>query len=64
MGFGMISNVYHSKFELLERYGIIVWGVDNESLPIFKLPNRVIRSVCGAGTGTSCRQLFKDRKIH
>ena len=28
-----------------------------------KLQKRVIQSMCGAGTGTSCRQLFKDYKI-
>jgi hypothetical protein len=33
------------------------------SIPIFKLQKRVIQSLCGAGTGTSCRQLFKDCKI-
>ena len=64
IGLGMIRSFYHSKFELLVRYCIIVWGADNESLPIFKLQKRVIQSVCGAGTGTSCRQLLKDRKIH
>jgi hypothetical protein len=63
IGLGMIRSFYYSKFESLERYVIIVWGVDNESVPIFKLQKRVIRSVCGAETGTSCRQLFKDRKI-
>jgi len=64
MGLGMIRSVYPSKFESLVRYGIIVWGVDNESVPIFKLQNRVIRSACGVGTGTSCRQLFKDCKMN
>ena len=63
MGLGMIRCFYHSKFELLVRYGIILWGGDNESIPIFKLQKRVIQSMCGAGTGTSCRQLFKDCKI-
>jgi len=64
VGLGMIRSFYHSKFESLVRHGIIFWGADNESVPIFKLQKRVIRSVCGAGTGTSCRQLFKDCKIH
>ena len=64
IGLGMIRSFHHSKFESLVRYCIIVWGADNESVPIFKLQKRVIRSVCGAGTGTSCRQLLKDRKIH
>jgi len=63
MGLGMIRSFYHSKFKSLVRYGIIFWEADNESIPIFKLQKRVIQSVCGAGTGTSCRQLFKDCKI-
>jgi hypothetical protein len=45
------------------RYGILFWGADNESIPIFKLQKRVIRIIGGVGTGTSCRQLFKDYKI-
>jgi len=45
VGLGMIRSFYHSKFEWLVRHGIIVWGVDNESVPIFKLQKRVIRSV-------------------
>jgi hypothetical protein len=59
----MIRSIYHSKSELLVRYGIIFWGAGNESIPIFKLQKRVIQSMCGAGTGTFCRQLFKDCKI-
>jgi hypothetical protein len=58
----MIRNIYHSKFEALVRYGITFWGADNESIPMFKLQKRVIRIMCGVGTGTSSRQLFKDCK--
>jgi len=54
----MIS-FYHSKFESLVRYGIIFWGADNERIPIFKLQKRVIRRMCGAGTGEACRELFE-----
>jgi hypothetical protein len=63
LGLGMIRSFYHSKFELLVRYGKIFWGADNVSITIFKLKKRVIWSMCDAGTGTSCRQLFKDCKI-
>jgi len=63
MGLGMIRSFYLSKSELLVRYGIIFWGAGNESIPMFKLQKRVIQSMCGAGTVTSCRQLFKDCKI-
>ena len=38
-------------------------GADNESIPIFKLQKMVIWSMCGAGIGTSHRQLFKDCKL-
>ena len=62
-GLGMIRYFYHSKYELLVRYGVIFWGADNESIPIFKLQKRVIQSMCGAKTGTPFRQLFKDFKI-
>ena len=62
MGLGMIRSFYHSKFELLVRYGIIFWGADNEIIPVFQLQKRVIWSVCVAGRGTSCRQLFKLQK--
>ena len=53
----------NSKFESLVRYCIVFCGADNENMPIFRLQKKVIRSVCGDGTGTSCRQLFKDCKI-
>jgi len=62
VGLGMIS-FYHSKYESLVRYSIIFWGAGNESVPILKLQKRMIWSMCGAGTGTSCTQLFKDCKI-
>ena len=63
LGLGMIRCFYLSKYELLVRYGIIFWGADNESIPIFKLQKRVVQNMCGAKTGTSFRQLFKDFKI-
>jgi hypothetical protein len=63
MGLGMIRSFYHAKSELLVRYGIIFWGAGNESIPIFKLQKRVIRIMCDAGTGISCRQLFKECKL-
>ena len=63
MGSGMIKSLYHSKFESLVKYGIIFWGVENESISIFRLQKRVVRTMCGVGKSVSCRQLFKDRRI-
>jgi len=59
----MIRSFYHSKSESLLRCSIIFWGAGNESIPIFKIQKRVIRSMCGAATDATCRQLFKDCKI-
>ena len=56
MGSGMIKSLYNSKFESLARYGIIFWGVERESIVIFKLQKRVIRIMCGVGRDTSRRQ--------
>jgi len=46
----MIS-ICHCKFQSQVRYGIIFWGADNESVPIFKLQMRVIGMIYGVGTG-------------
>ena len=59
----MIKSSHHSKFESLARYGIILWGAERESIVIFKLQKRVIRTVCGVGRDTLCRQIFKDCKL-
>jgi hypothetical protein len=40
------------------RYGIILWGGDNESYQIFKL-KKVIRIISYVSNHTSCRQIFK-----
>jgi hypothetical protein len=63
MGLSVIRSLYHSKFESLVRCGIIFWGVEKESISVFKLQKRVIRTMSGGGKSTSCRQLFKDCKI-
>jgi len=59
----LIRSLYESKFESLVRHGIIFWRVENESVSIFKLQKKMIRTMCGVGKSTSCRQLFKDCKI-
>ena len=59
----MIRSIHHSKLQSLLTYGIIFWGGDNESIPIFKPQKSVIQIMCGVDTATSCRQLFKDYKI-
>lgn len=60
MGFNMMKCLYHAKFESLSRYGIIFWGVERESILIFRQQKRVIRAMCGVGRDTSCKKLFKE----
>jgi hypothetical protein len=43
----MIKNIYFSNFESCLRYGIIIWGGDNESNKIFKLQKKVLRIISG-----------------
>jgi hypothetical protein len=38
----LIRNVYYSTFHCVLRYGIILWGGDNESNNIFKLQKKVL----------------------
>ena len=63
MGFNMIKCLYHVKFESLARYGINFWGVERESIVIFRQQKRVIRNMCGVGRDTSCKKLFKECKL-
>ena len=63
MGFNMIKCLYHAKFESLARYGIIFWGVERESIVIFRQQKRVIRTMCGVGRDTSCKKLFKECRL-
>ena len=54
----------HNALKCLQTsLSVIFWGVERESIVIFKLQKRVIQIMCGVGRDTSCRQLFKDCKI-
>jgi hypothetical protein len=49
----MIRNIYFSNFESCLRYGIILWGRDNESNKIFKLKKKVLQIISGVSNHTS-----------
>jgi hypothetical protein len=56
----LIRNIYHCKFQSPLRYGVIFAGADNASIPIFEIQNTVNQTMCGVGTGISCRQLCNE----
>jgi hypothetical protein len=43
----MIRNIYDSNFHSCLRYGIILWGGDNENNTIFKLHKKALRIISG-----------------
>jgi hypothetical protein len=61
----MIWNIYFTKFHSLLWFGILVWRGEWGELNtrILKIQKRVIRSMVGVSSRTSCRQLFKDLNI-
>jgi hypothetical protein len=61
----MIRNIYFTKFQLLLRFGILFWGGMGGELNtrIFRIQKRVVRSMVGVSSRTSCRQLFKEMSI-
>jgi hypothetical protein len=56
MNFYTVRNIYYSNFQSCLRFGILLWGGDNES--IFKLQKKVLQII--SVVTTSCRQIFKD----
>jgi hypothetical protein len=61
----MIRNVHFTKFQSLLRFVVLLWeGVGGElNIRIFRLQKRVIRSMAGVNSRTSCRRLFKELNI-
>jgi len=61
----MILDIYFTKFQSLLRFGILFWGgMGGElNMRILRIQKRVIRSMAGVSSRTSCRQLFKELNI-
>jgi len=57
----LIRNIYFTKFHSLHLFGILFCGEAGGKLTtrILGIQKRVIRSVVGVSSRTSCRQLFK-----
>jgi len=61
----LIRNIYFSKFHSLLRFGILFWGGSGSELitRILRIQKRVIRSMVGVSSRTSCRHLFQELNI-
>jgi hypothetical protein len=61
----MIQNIYFTKFQSLLRFGILLWGgLGGElNMRIVRIQKRAVRSMTGASSRMSCRQLFKELNI-
>jgi hypothetical protein len=63
----MRQNIYFTKFHSLLRFGILSWGgeeIGGElNRRILRIQKEAIRSMVGASSRTSCRQLFKELNI-
>lgn len=59
----VVRMFYFSGVQSLLQYGIMFWGSAPESLRIFRAQKRIIRSILGVSSTTSCRQPFKDMQI-
>jgi len=55
----MIRNIYFTKFQSLQQVGTLFWGeLGGElNMRILRIQKRAIRSMVGASSRTSCRQL-------
>nr|CAH7761994.1 unnamed protein product [Callosobruchus chinensis] len=54
---------YYGQFVSRVKYGIIFWGSSSLISRIFITQKRIIRSIAGASSRTSCRQLFQKYKV-
>jgi hypothetical protein len=56
--------VYHAHFHSVICYGIIFWCNSPHSMEVFRLQKRVIQIICSIKNRDSCRDYFKQFKIH
>jgi hypothetical protein len=55
--------IYFAYFHSIMSYGIIFWGNSTDSVEIFKLQKRAIRTITNSSNRTSCHGLFKELGI-
>ena len=63
VSFLTLKAVYYAYFHAIMSYGLIFWGQSPDSLKVFLLQKRVIRTMMGCGGHDSCRRLFVELGI-
>jgi hypothetical protein len=65
LSLNLIRNIYFTKFHSLLRFGILFWGGAGGELMtrMLRIQKRVIISMVGVNSRTSCRHLFKELNI-
>ena len=58
-----LKAIYYAYFHAIMSYGVIFWGQSPDSLKVFLLQKRVIRTMMGCGRRDSCRRLFVELGI-
>jgi hypothetical protein len=53
----------YSYFHSILTYGIIVWGNTRHSNVIFRIENKIVRTMVGIRNRDSCREYFKRLNI-
>lgn len=59
----IVKIAYFAYFHSILKYGIIFWGNSPESITIFRIQKRTIRTMLGAKRLESCKPLFKALNI-
>lgn len=54
---------YFAHIQAALEYGIIFWGSSTQIDRVFKMQKRVIRSMLGLNSRTSCRPYFRDLRV-
>jgi len=52
----VLINIYVTKFQLVLRYSIIFWDVEENSRIVFTLHKKVLRTIKGINNWVSCRK--------
>jgi len=63
VSFLTLKAIYYAYFHAIMSYGVIFWGQSPDSLKVFLLQKRVIRTMMGCGGRDSCRRLFVELGI-
>jgi len=59
----VLKMIYYSYFHSVMSYGIISWGTSHFAINIFRIQNRMIRTITNRSKWESCRPIFKQLQI-